>query len=88
MSVITAMHITRLVRIRQYLTIHSATILGAAIVARKIDYCYSLFDVTTTTRISKLQRAQDKVWLKPFADCLARCIFYISTTLVTYQGSQ
>ena len=39
------LHIKHLTRICQYLTIYSATVLGAAIVASKLDYCNSLLAV-------------------------------------------
>ena len=52
-------------RIRQYLTIHSAAVLGAAIVASKLDYCNSLLGGTIVAKIGRLQRAQN---------CLVRAI--------------
>ena len=68
------LHIKRLARIRQYLTIHSATVLGAAIVSSKFDYCNSLLGGTIAANIGRLQPAQD---------CLVRAIYRLPRKVQT-----
>ena len=54
------LHIICLAHICRYLTIHSVAVLGAAIVASKLDYCNSLLRGTTAANIGRLQRAQNR----------------------------
>ena len=68
------LHIRRLACIRQYLTIHYAAVLGAAIVASKLDYCNIFLGSTTAANISRLQRAQN---------CLVRAIYRLPRKVQT-----
>ena len=52
------LNIKKLAKIRRHLTPQSAAILGAAIVASKLDYCNSILTGISSTNIQRLQRIQ------------------------------
>ena len=52
------LNIKKLAKIRRYLTPQSAAVLGAAIVASKLDYCNSILTGISSTNIQRLQRIQ------------------------------
>ncbi len=52
-------NIKKLARIRRYLTPQSAAVLGAAIVASRLDYCNSVLTGIAVDNIKRLQRVQN-----------------------------
>jgi hypothetical protein len=52
-------NIRKLARIRRYLSPQTAAVIGAAIVASKLDYCNSILTGITTVNIKRLQRVQN-----------------------------
>lgn len=55
------LNIKKLAKIRRYLTPQSAAVLGAAIVASKLDYCNSILSSTNIQRLQRIQYALARV---------------------------